>query len=528
MCRSWLRPLLLSSLFGQTLHRRIVTVMVVLNFVVICIAAILIDARHYHMSIGKAALEANALIRSFTAKAAFVYRLAGTQQDIMIDNEQELGSLFLRAGKGGSITMGDDILWASDGGVGKVLGSGTSVQDWWEGIETVSDADGEREVYVVQSLEVYLWPEINRGTGLANAKPSDKQPKTFGLIYRVTLAMAPYRREIEAFRHNLAMVVVLAAIVIGVAVHIVMRRQLRPLARLTRSVSDLEAWSSQRIEKHVTDPAELCTLIDSINGFLLDLDEVKQSEQQRHVDLRARLRHVQEAMSGQDMDHAGFMHSISHLLSAVPMKELRTIDKAEQEDVQDIFLRVRGMLRSRLLNLIGKEAEGKSEGAPADVVSVAKRFLTPNASGETFMQNFMRRRHPEDKDAGQVIFSLVCEERNVWVDINESEFYEVIFNLMHNAGKVAKTAVVITIGRTGETVSVVVEDDGPGFPPEGALKRESGDSIEGREEGHGIGLPYVRRVVGGHGGELSLGASDTLGGARVAFVLPLSVRPGTL
>ena len=61
------------------------------------------------------------------------------------------------------------------------------------------------------------------------------------------------------------------------------------------------------------------------------------------------------------------------------------------------------------------------------------------------MQNFMRRRHPEDKDAGQVIFSLVCEERNVWVDINESEFYEVIFNLMHNAGKVAKTAVVITV-----------------------------------------------------------------------------------
>ena len=46
--------------------------------------------------------------------------------------------------------------------------------------------------------------------------------------------------------------------------------------------------------------------------------------------------------------------------------------------------------------------------------------------------------------------------------------------------------------------------------------------VNERGEGHGIGLPYVRRVARDHGGDLALEDSDDLGGARAVLELPLA------
>src|SRR5262249_44126942 len=76
----------------------------------------------------------------------------------------------------------------------------------------------------------------------------------------------------------------------------------------------------------------------------------------------------------------------------------------------------------------------------------------------------------------------------------------------------------------GETLRLVVDDDGPGIPPE---QRERvfdrfhrTDSARDRASGgSGLGLAIVRAIADAHGGRVAASASRE-GGARVALELP--------
>jgi signal transduction histidine kinase len=83
----------------------------------------------------------------------------------------------------------------------------------------------------------------------------------------------------------------------------------------------------------------------------------------------------------------------------------------------------------------------------------------------------------------------------------------------------------LTLGQTRpDTVTVEIEDDGPGIPP-GELDRvfEPFHRVEGsrnRETGGvGLGLPIARNILRAHGGDVTLGNRPT-GGARATVWLP--------
>ena len=178
------------------------------------------------------------------------------------------------------------------------------------------------------------------------------------------------------------------------------------------------------------------------------------------------------------------------------------------------------MIERKLHDLITREA-GESVRS-ADVVDVAREFFARNAhSGENFMQSFMRRRHP-DRSFEHHHFELRHEDTRLHARIDKGYLYELMFNLLHNAGKAADSQVRMTIARRGEMARIVVENDGKRFPP---AERENRtiwrDSTDGEGEGHGIGLPYVRRIARDHDGNLALEDSDDLGGARAVLELPL-------
>ncbi|WLP90814.1 MULTISPECIES: ATP-binding protein [Gordonia] len=82
------------------------------------------------------------------------------------------------------------------------------------------------------------------------------------------------------------------------------------------------------------------------------------------------------------------------------------------------------------------------------------------------------------------------------------------------------------------TVTVVVADDGPGIPDEDkdriterfvrldtARQRSAGDST-----GSGLGLAIVGEIIRAHGGELTIGDSES-GGAAIGFTLPVHGWP---
>jgi signal transduction histidine kinase len=68
---------------------------------------------------------------------------------------------------------------------------------------------------------------------------------------------------------------------------------------------------------------------------------------------------------------------------------------------------------------------------------------------------------------------------------------------------------------------LLVEDDGPGIPPEKrAAVFDAGERLDERKPGSGLGLAIVKDLVGLYGGNVTLGQSE-LGGLSVAVTLPI-------
>jgi two-component system sensor histidine kinase RstB len=100
-----------------------------------------------------------------------------------------------------------------------------------------------------------------------------------------------------------------------------------------------------------------------------------------------------------------------------------------------------------------------------------------------------------------------------------------ITNLLRNAIKYTRTKIAVSAQIDGERISVHVDDDGIGIPPEErqrvffAFTRldRSRDRATG---GYGLGLAIVRQVMEQHGGTATVDASP-LGGARFTLCWPV-------
>lgn len=97
-------------------------------------------------------------------------------------------------------------------------------------------------------------------------------------------------------------------------------------------------------------------------------------------------------------------------------------------------------------------------------------------------------------------------------------------NLLLNAKRYAHSQVMLTVQQHGNRLHLVVEDDGPGIPPD---QREAilqpfvrVDQSRSRDKGgFGLGLAIVSRIIGWHQGRLAIDDS-LLGGARFSLALP--------
>ncbi|GAB6142357.1 ATP-binding protein [Methylosoma difficile] len=123
-------------------------------------------------------------------------------------------------------------------------------------------------------------------------------------------------------------------------------------------------------------------------------------------------------------------------------------------------------------------------------------------------------------------FDLNIPEQSV-AYCEQGDFYEIVGNLMDNAGKWCKQTVKVTVtlnqrrARKSYSLLLEIEDDGPGIPVEKfneILKR--GVRADENIHGHGIGMSVVYELVGLLGGQLEGGKSHALGGMRWSVYLP--------
>lgn len=104
--------------------------------------------------------------------------------------------------------------------------------------------------------------------------------------------------------------------------------------------------------------------------------------------------------------------------------------------------------------------------------------------------------------------------------VDEGDFVELLGTLLENAAKWARSQVRVAAWSEGASVVLVVEDDGPGIPPQhrrAALAR--GVRLDPERSGTGLGLAIAGDVAGAYGGELHL-EDAAAGGLRVRVVLP--------
>lgn len=102
----------------------------------------------------------------------------------------------------------------------------------------------------------------------------------------------------------------------------------------------------------------------------------------------------------------------------------------------------------------------------------------------------------------------------------QTDFEEMLGNLLDNAGKWARSQVVITAARQHHEIVIEIADDGPGLSPEQI--RETGvrgQRFDESVEGSGLGLAITGDITETYGGEMSISRA-ALGGLMLVLRLP--------
>ena len=329
-------------------------------------------------------------------------------------------------------------------------------------------------------------------------------------------ARAAARRNVR----TVSWVVPLASLLLVLLVFPFFRTVMRPIDALTETARDAGAVvpggpaSGDETERAI---ATFQRTIGELKVRSAELEELRRREQQRADELAVRAESLvlsttrleRELSSQRELARLGEMSAgIAHEFRNATGTILGYVRLASQTDD--------AAARSRHLAAVGAEAE--------HVARVTGDFL------------FFARPERLDlapTDVGALVAEIAAEPPGVTppvavaVDgtfgsatIDAALFRRAIVNLLRNACEAAAGRVLLR-GETGPegTLRVAVEDDGPGVPPE-ILPKLFTPFFSTKDSGTGLGLALVAKIAGLHAGEVSVGRSASLGGARFVLSVP--------
>jgi len=125
-------------------------------------------------------------------------------------------------------------------------------------------------------------------------------------------------------------------------------------------------------------------------------------------------------------------------------------------------------------------------------------------------------------EAGEIEVVVIPPVSPVVADIDPELTQLALWNVIRNAAQASPSGKRVTVAceTRGVHAALVVDDEGPGFPPE-QVERLMEPFHTTRATGTGIGLAVVRRVVEACQGRIEIGASPT-GGGRFVMLFPAS------
>lgn len=294
--------------------------------------------------------------------------------------------------------------------------------------------------------------------------------------------LAPLGQELWKFeaRYILASIAILA-LLITIQVLIV-RFGLLPLSRVCQDITRLEQGKIDQLGEAV--PTEVRPLVIEMNRLLRVLDQ--------------RLKRSRNALG--NLAHA-LKTPLTLVMQLAERKDMQAVPEVRKQLIEHTTV-----LRQRLERELRR-------ARLADAATYRRRLRLAEEIPHlvSVLQNIYREKR----------LDIECRVPPQAVFVGDREdFLELLGNLLDNACQWAHQKVILTLQELSD-LTMVIEDDGPGCPPE-VLKQlaHRGVRVDENTPGHGLGLAIVKDVVDQYGGDIRFGHSHQLGGFQVCVTLP--------
>jgi len=280
-------------------------------------------------------------------------------------------------------------------------------------------------------------------------------------------------------------------------------------------------------EEELLTPEDVLRILDEtsqVRAYSRELEDKSRSLERATADLRR----ANEQLKSLDRMKDDFMSSVTHELRT-PLTSIRALAELMRDDADmapgqrqqfvAIIVAETGRL-SRLVNQVLDMAKIESGNAQWHTTAVDLRALLSQAVATT-AEVFHERQC-------EVALNMPPRVRALMAD--PDRLTQVMLNLLSNAAKfvpVPGGKVLVSLACDDNGVTVRVQDNGPGVPPDqqGLIFekfRQGGDSVN-RPQGTGLGLPISRQIVEHFGGRLWLESSPGPG-ASFLFYLPWTAQ----
>jgi signal transduction histidine kinase len=308
----------------------------------------------------------------------------------------------------------------------------------------------------------------------------EEDPHNRELVFMAAEDRSPIDKDARRFAATAA--AALAILILGLiaAIIIQVRIGLRPLFALRREVAQVRKGGADRVAGRY--PSELAPLAEELNALLAHNQEVVERQRTHVGNLAHALKTPLSVMLAESQARPG------------PLARVVTRQAAAMHaHVEHHLRRARAAART----------EGHRERTEiAPVIDELARTLERIFREQSVTIDW---RAPDD----------LCFQGE------RQDLLEIVGNVMENACKWSAGRVKVTAAPVDERqLSLTVEDDGAGLPPE---RREEvlqrGARLDEKTPGSGLGLSIVDELARAYGGSIRLDASD-LGGLMVEILLP--------
>lgn len=349
-----------------------------------------------------------------------------------------------------------------------------------------------RSPSALAALPVVIGPEVGNWK-FEQLGPNGRFALSFGLRwiaqndtprrYTAVVLEAPdaYEAQLRIFRRTLWLWLLGAAGGLLAALLLVQRWGLAPLQKLIGELRGVETGAQPQIDAAY--PAELAPLTGALNAMI-------RSE-------RSQLARYRNAL-------ADLAHSLK-----TPLAVLRGLDRHPQSAASSDQILNQQIDRMQQIvdHQLGKAATAgrRALAQPITLLPVAENVLAA-----------LRKVHV----VKQLDFRLAMA-RGLHVRMDSSDLYELLGNLLDNAGKWARGVVRLRAMREGANLVLEFEDDGPGFPEDAERLLQRFARADSQTPGQGLGLAAVAEMVKAYEGTIRLTRSAELKGAQVEVTMPV-------